>query len=269
MRALLISRPGDFGVLEDHWPGSSLTLPLPGGPLWTLHAASLARLNVTEVRVLRCHPVGSKPDLGPLETALAEAGLDWSVRPWPLGPWPEGLTLHQAVDRQRLFLQGDEALVWSLPAPDPRGWVGPKVPAGFPQVSNRALVAWVVDRQGNLTEWSGPTVSLAGTRDFYRSSLRLLETLPPPALVLRGIHRQANLEPPLALGHHVKAGSHSRLGPLVHLADGSRLDPGATLARTLVLTPTHFAKHQEIEGKIIVGHRVIEPDRGDVAAFPS
>ena len=62
MKALLISRPGDFDVLEDHWSDDPVFLPLPGGTVLDLHEASLRALGVTEARLLRCHPAGSTPD---------------------------------------------------------------------------------------------------------------------------------------------------------------------------------------------------------------
>jgi len=267
MRAILISRPGDFGVLEDHWFADPLFLPLPGGTVVDLHEASLKALGVTAVRVLRCHAPGAVPDLAPLEEALAGRDLEWSVRGWPAGPWPAGWNLVQALDRQRLFLGGDEALVFSAPVADPRAWTGPKVPQGFPLNEVRSLSPWRWSA-GKLTPWDGPTVAFGGTRDFYRASIRFLETLPPPALVLKGIHRQAILEPPLALGARVKAASHSHLGPLVQLAAGSTLDHGSSLARTLVLTPTKFAKDLLVADKIVIGDTVVEPVRGDVVPLP-
>jgi hypothetical protein len=269
MKAFLISRPGDFGVLEDHWEDDPLLLPLPGGSVLDLHEASLKALGVTEARLLRCHVPGEHPDCESLEASLAGRALNWSVRSWPVAPWPQGWTLAQALDRQRFFLDGDEALIFSAPVADPRGWTGPKVPHGFPRNESRAWAPWVRTADGNLLPWDGPTVSFAGTRDFYQTSMRFLETIPPPALVLKGIHRQAVLEPPLSLGTKVRAASHSHLGPLVQLAAGSTLDHGTSLARTLVLTPTRFAKDQALIGKIVVGHTVVEPVRGETVPFPS
>jgi hypothetical protein len=98
--------------------------------------------------------------------------------------------------------------------------------------------------------------------------MRFLETLPPPPLGLGGIHRQATLEPPLALGAKVKAASHTHLGPLVHLVSGSRLEPGSSLSRTLVLTPTRFNKDLMLEDKIVIGDFVVEPLRGEAVRLP-
>jgi hypothetical protein len=88
-------------------------------------------------------------------------------------------------------------------------------------------------------------------------------------LGLKGIHRDAKLEPPLSLGAKVKASAHSRLGPLVQLTDGCCLDPGASLIRTLVLTPTRFSRNLALADKIVVGDTVVEPLRGDVVALPT
>lgn len=262
VKAFLISRPGDFGVLEEHWPQDPLFLPLPRGSVAALHQASLSALGVTEVRVLRCHDAGRIPDLKPLETALRQKGLDWSVRSWPLGPWPVGLTLTQALTQQKLFLAGDDALVFAVPAADPRGWTGPQVPWGFPPVETRSLrpLLWTGT---SLRPWDGPVIALGGTRDFFRASLRFLEVLPPAPVGLGGIHRQAELQPPLSLGSKIKAASRSHLGPLVQLAEGSRLDSGASLSRTLVLTPTHFGA-LSLADRIVVGDTVVEPFGGTV-----
>lgn len=112
-------------------------------------------------------------------------------------------------------------------------------------------------------------VSLGGTKDFFRASIRFLETLPPSPLRLQGIHRQAILEVPLSLGLKVRAAAHSHLGPLVQLAAGSRLNPGSSLIRTLVLTPTHFHRDLALEDKIVVGEAVVEPLRGEVVTLPT
>lgn len=268
VKAVLISRPRDFGVLEDHWNGDALFLPLPGGTVASLHQASLKALGVTEVRVLRCHPPGSVPDLEPLEKRLAEQGLHWTVRAWPVAPWPDGLTLSEVLLRQSLFLNGDSVVIFSVPAADPRGWTGPQVPTGFPLVETRSLKPLLWDASGTLKPWDGPVVALGGTRDFFRASIRFLETLPPSPLGLSGIHRQADLQPPLLLGTKVRAASHSRLGPLVQLADGSRLDSGTSLSRTLVLTPTHFTGTLHLADRIVVGDFVVEPFQGGTVPLP-
>ena len=268
MKVLLISRPGDFGVLEEHWSADPVFLPLPGGTVLDFHEASFRALGITEGRILRCHPADESPNLAPLEEALAGRGFSWSVRPWPVGPWPAGWNLPQALIRQCVFLQGEGALIFSVPVADPRGWLGPKVPFGFPSNEARSLAPQQWDASGRLTPWEGPLVSLSGTRDFFRASLRLLETLPPPALGLKGIHRQATLEPPLALGLKIRAASRSHLGPLVQLASGSRLDHGTSLSRTLVLTPTLFHKDFALEDKIVIGNFVVEPMRGEAIRRP-
>jgi hypothetical protein len=264
MKALLISRPGDFDVLEDHWSADPVFLPLPGGTVLDLHEASLRALGVTEARLLRCHPAGTLPDLAGLEESLQGRSVKWSVRSWPVGPWPTGWTLTQALRQQAVFLGGDEAVVFSVPVADPRGWTGPKVPFGFPPAEIRSLLPQRWEASGRLLPWEGPAVSLGGTRDFFRASMRFLETLPPPPLVLRGIHRLATLEPPLLLGLKIRAAARSRLGPLVELAAGSRLDSGTSLTRTLVLTPTRFARDYALADKIVVGDSVVEPVGGEV-----
>jgi len=268
MKALLISRPGDFGVLEDHWSEDPLFLPLTGGTILDLHEASFRALGITEARVLRAYPAGRPPELAELEAALRGRSLSWSVRGWPQGPWPVGQTLSEVLLRQELFLAGDEALIFSATAADPRGWTGPQVPHGFPTVETRSHQPQRWDKEGRLTVWEGPLVSVGGTRDFFRASIRFLETLPPPPLGLKGISRQAVLEAPLSLGLGVRAAAHSHLGPLVQLATGSRLEPGTSLVRTLVLTPTRFSKDLALEDKIVIGDAVVEPVRGEVVLRP-
>ena len=268
MKAFLISRPGDFGVLEEHWSLDPLLLPLPGGTLLDLHEAAFQRLGIREARVLRCHPAQATPDLAPLEEALSGRDIAWSVRGWPVAPFPLGWTLTHALLRQSLFLADQEALVFSVPAADPRGWVGPKVPFGFPPVETRSLQPLVWQNDGRLIAWSGPVISLGGTRDFYRASIRFLETMPPSPLGLKGIHRQARLEPPLSLGTQIHAAARSQLGPLVQLATGSRLEIGTNLSRTLVLTPTHFHRDQALTDRIVIGDSVVEPLHGAVVPLP-
>jgi len=268
MKALLVSRPGDFGVLEDHWSADPVFIPLPGGTVIDLHEAAFAALGITEARLLRCHPPAEVPDLEGLEEALQGRRVHWSVRGWPVAPWPSGWTLPQALVHQGVFLQNEEALVFFVPAADPRGWTGPKVPFGFPQAEMRSVQPLLWEASSRLVPWETPLISLGGTRDFFRASLRFLETLPPSPLGLHGIHRQALLEPPLSLGLWVRAAAHSHLGPLVQLAAGSRLEPGSNLSRTLVLTPTRFTRDLALADKIVVGDAVVEPLRGEVVALP-
>lgn len=268
MKALLISRPGDFGVLEDHWSADPLFLPLNGGTVLDLHEASFQALGITEARLMRCTAPGAPTDLEPLEAALQGRSLDWSVRAWPQGPWPMGWTLSEMLVRQGLFLGGEGAVIFSVTAADPRGWTGPQVPSGFPTTESRLLQPQRWDPNGKLTPWDGPVVSLGGTRDFFRTSIRFLETLPPPPLGLKGISRHAVLEAPLSLGQRVRAAARSRLGPLVQLAAGSRLQPGTSLVRTLVLTPTLFHKDLALEDKIVVGDAVVEPMKSEVVHLP-
>ena len=270
MKALLISRPGDFGILEDHWASDPVFLPLPGGSVLDLHEASFLALGITEARLLRCYPSdrGLPPDLSALEEALKGRAVSWSVRAWPTGPWPAGWTLAETLVRQSLFLNDQEALVFSVPAADPRGWLGAKVPFGFPLNEIPGMVPQRWESSGKLVPWEGPVVSFGGTRDFFHASLRFLETLPPHPLGLKGIHRQAVLEPPLSLGMKTKAAARSHLGPLVQLAAGCRLDPGTSLSRTLVLTATRFPKDLALEDKIVLGDTVVEPLRGGVVPLP-
>ena len=268
MKALLISRPGDFGVLEEHWSADPVFLPLPGGTILDLHEASLRTLGVSEARILRCHPASEVVDVSGLEETLGLRQFPWSVRTWPVGPWPSGWSLSQALIQQGLFLKGEEALIFSVPVADPRGWTGPKVPFGFPTNESQSLAPLRWEGSGRLLAWDGPLVSLGGTRDFFRASLRFLEILPPPPLGLGRIHRQAILEPPLSLGTKVWAASRSHLGPLVQLASGSRLEHGSSLSRTLVLTPTRFNKDLALEDKIVIGDFVVEPMRGEAIPLP-
>lgn len=239
---------------------------MAGGSVLDLHEAVFATLGVTEARILRCYTPGEPQDLGPWEAALKGRMLSWSVRGWAVGPWPTGHSLSQILDQQRLFLNGDDAWIFWAPATDLRVWTGPKGAVGFPESTNPHVHPRLWTRDGKVRLWEGPLVSLGGLRDFYRTSLRLLETLPPQGLGLKGIHRQAVLEPPLALGSGIRAASRSQIGPLVHLATGSRLDHGSRVSRSLILTPTHLAAEQEIRDRIVIGDQQVDPSDGQV--FP-
>lgn len=264
MKAILISRPGDFGVLEEHWTQDAVLLPLSGGTVLDLHEAVFLSLGITEARLLRCHGPAERPHLAALEDSLKGRPVAWSVRGWPLGPYPRGWSLSQALLRQALYLDGAPAYVAWVPVADPRPWTGPQVPSGFPAAEVPGLRPSLWHSDGRLVPAEGPFVSLGGSRDFYRASLRFLEVLPPAPLGLHGIHRRATLEPPLLLGRRVHAAANSRLGPLVQLAEGSQLRSGTSLTRTLVLTPTSFPKDWALADKIVIGAHVVEPFKGDV-----
>ncbi|MEI8093267.1 MAG: hypothetical protein WCG80_03580 [Spirochaetales bacterium] len=265
MKALILSRPGDFGVLEDHWPAHPLLLPVLNLPVYLHLAAYLKALGVFEVRVLR----GGNGLLEPRDLALEpqwvrqSGGLDWSLRGWALGAHPQGLTLPEVLAQQRLFQDGEDLLVLSAPLLPLEPLTGPKIPPLFPVSESRLLAPRLLSGGGLLAQAElGTFASLASLKDYYRTQMRLLATVSPAGASLKGVHPRAVLEAPLLLGAGVRVAAHAQVGPECILAAGTRVDKEGRLRRTLVLSRVRVGRGAAFDGKVIIGTTVLDPENG-------
>ncbi len=266
MKALLLSRSGDFGSLEDHWPHHPLTLPVLGLPLYQRFADYLGGLGIREIRILRAGSAILTPADLALEAQLKKnpGVTEWSLRAWPTDPYPAGRTLPDILREQRLFQDGEDVLVLSAPLLPLVQLTGPKVPAQFPLSTSRLLAPRLLSLKGVVSQTDpGPFASMTTPLEFYRTQLRLLATVPPASASLKGVHRQARMEAPLWLGSKVRIAAGAQVGPEVILAPGATIGKGARIKATVVLTKLVIGSGAEFEGKLMIGNTVIAPETGD------
>ncbi len=260
MKVLLLSRPGDFGVLEEVWEDHPLTLPVWGTPLFQWFDQYFRSLGATELRLVCL----DGPHLSDKSEALAQL-LKASAPPLALeGKWSirSALPRHvtEVLTQQRLFWQGEETLVWSAPALPLEAILGARPPSGFPEPSESTR-PWLLDTEQRLTPWTASvTASLAGPRDFFQTHMQLLSVAPPRSTPLNGVDAKAVLTPPLALAGEIHAKATSRVGPHALLCPGVRLDPQTNLSHVVVLQPVRIGKGFQLDSQIIIGNTLIGPE---------
>ncbi len=255
MKVLLLSRPGDFGILEEVWEEHPLTLPVWGTPLLDWFDQYFCSLGVTGKRLVCIEG----PSLGQKSKNLTrqlteKRWADWSIRSISPGPITEILA------QQRLFWQGEETLIWSAATLPLEAILGSRPPAGFPEPPH-SLLPWLLDTSQRLAPWTASaTASLAGPRDFFQTHMRLLTVAPPRSSSLSGVDAKAILTPPLALSGEIHAKATSRVGPHALLCPGVRLEPQTNLSHVVVLQPVRIGKGFQLDGQIIIGNTLIGPE---------
>ncbi|NNM68301.1 MAG: hypothetical protein HKM06_09880, partial [Spirochaetales bacterium] len=177
MKVLLVSRPGDFGVLEDVWEGHPLLLPVWGKSLLARLEEFFLTLGITEGRIVCADGPVLSAKSKRLGAFLSGNKKDfWSIRPSPLTGrrgWSEILAA------QRLFWEGSETLVWSAPVLPLEPIVGNLSLSGFPSVTNPEFSPRFLRASGLFETWSCPNLaSIAGPKDFYQTHMRLLSVAP-------------------------------------------------------------------------------------------
>ena len=191
MKVLLLSRPGDFGILEEVWEEHPLTLPVWGTPLLDWFDQYFSSLGITGKRLVCVDGPSLSSKSKTLNLHLAKKTLvDWSVRSVSPG------SLTEILAQQRLFWKGEETLVWSAATLPLEAILGSRPPTGFPE-PHYSLQPSLLDADQRLTPWTASaTASLAGPRDFFQTHMRLLTVAPPRASSLCGVDAKAILTPP-------------------------------------------------------------------------
>ena len=255
MKVLLLSRPGDFGILEDVWEEHPLTLPVWGTPLLDWLDQYFRSLGATGMRLVCVDGPHLSQKSETLNRQLATKRLsNWSVR--SVYPAP----LSEVLAQQRLFWQGEETLVWSAATLPLEAILGSKPPTGFPE-PHQSLQPALLDTAQRLTPWTASaTASLAGPRDFFQTHMRLLTVAPPRSSSLSGVDAKAILTPPLALAGEIHAKATSRVGPHALLCPGVRLEQQTNLSHVVVLQPVRIGKGFQLDGQIVIGNTLIGPE---------
>ncbi len=216
-----------------YFPGFSVySLPLAGKPLVEHQLDRAARLGMTRVLIL---------DVS-YDRRLAERlgdGSRWGLR-LDYRPLPMGVSPQEAVDRNRDFLDGEE----------------PKVVEG-PEIF-----------------YHGGHVYLTSLRDYFELNFKIV--VDPDECVLpgyssdRGVVLGMNVQirmgcvvtPPILLDDNVLIDYECQLNGSVIVCNGAILDRRCYLHRAIVFPETYIARGVELENKIVVGSRVIDPLTG-------
>lgn len=254
MKGLILSRAADFEWFNRYQPGHPLLLPFLGRPLLLHHLDWMASRGVTEVRVLSDGPAD---DLS--------AWLDGQTLPLPvdLRPFSASETLLRLIHHQQFFTAGQPALIaWALTC-FPEFLAGRQKPGTWPQTSHPGLGPLVLDSRQQLTplpdtDW----LSLTNVTDFWRVSLKLLASGPPPPLSLKHIHPAAVPTPPLLLGEGVRLGARTVAGPRLILPAGSKTGSDCRLSDTIILSPVQLGNRVELQGKVVLGTNILNPEAG-------
>lgn len=264
MKAVFLSRPGDFGLLEDLWEEHPLFLPVLDKPLVRHHADFLKTYGIKSARVLWAG--AQAPDCPPLEEKLQTLipDIDWSVRGW------DGAPLAPTLNYQRLYTEGTECLVLSAPNLFLEPLCGPRPIPGFPEPTSQILAPRKLAADGSLKEAAlGAYAPLTSPREYFLTVMKLLTSVIPRPASLKGVHPRAELVPPLFFQEGLHIGSGARIGPQCVLAPGSRIEAKARLERVIMLSPVRIGKDFELRDQIIHGNKLLSPYHNSIMEIPA
>lgn len=142
----------------------------------------------------------------------------------------------------------------------------------IPSAGDAAAAALRFD--GAEFAYGGRRVRIGSLRDYFEWNLRLVED--PGDCVLPGyasdhgvvlgmnvqIRLRCEVKPPVLLCDNTLVDHDCRLDGSVIVGEGAILDRGARLHRAIVFPQTYVARAVELENKIVVGARVIDPLTG-------
>jgi hypothetical protein len=74
----------------------------------------------------------------------------------------------------------------------------------------------------------------------------------------------AILKPPLAIGNDCRIGAISSIGPDTVISDHVLIDRQSEISRSIILSDTYIGRNLEVNGKIVSGNRIIDPQDGTV-----
>ena len=131
----------------------------------------------------------------------------------------------------------------------------------------------LVIRGGEL-EYGGKVIRIDSLRDYFELNFKLVDE--PHECVLPGYYSEHGVNlgmnvqikmgcavnPPVLLNDNCRVDYNCRLNGEVIVGEGSILDRGVCLHRAIVFPQTYVARQVELENKIVVGTRVIDPVTG-------
>ncbi len=198
-------------------------------------------------------------------------------------------SLKQVIQQKKAFCRDCDLLVFSglfLPEYDKRK--PHELSIGAEEMAGRSYgsAAWYLigrDRLNDLPDdWNGfhdtgPVNGFAvpDIRDYYRHNMRLagsdIEKYNLPgfsegknSFVGRDVRisGSARVKPPVILGNRIEFGRGAHAGPNIIVGDNCIIDKGATIRNSIILGNTYIGPNLEIDGKICIGNRLIDPESG-------
>ena len=234
MNALIVSCGPDPWVSRYFLEYSALSLPLAGKPVVEHQLDWCAREGVENVIILdAAYDRRLVPELGD--------GSRWGLK-LSYERAPSGVSEEELVARYKDFLSQGE---------------------GAPLVI-----------RGDEFVYRGETERIASLRDYFELNLRLVGdpaecVLPGYASdhgVILGMNVQLRMgcvvTPPVLLDDNVLIDYECKLNGFVVVGEGCILDRRSHLHRAIVFPRTYIARDVEIEDKIVVGARIIDPISG-------
>ena len=193
--------------------------------------------------------------------------------------WREGLLFVGAPVFPRRLREG-----WTFSGPVETPWVARDSRGGVvcavlpPGPALDAFCAsgeWSDAAEGSF-EGAGLAMELVDSvRDYYELNMRLVRGevvryLSPGYYAADGSYVGYNVvlppaakaEPPLMVGNDCRLAPLSRVGPDVVMGSRVVVDSQSTLARCVVLDGTYVGRGLEIDGKIVAGRRLVDPESG-------
>lgn len=211
---------------------SALSLPLAGKPIVEHQLDRCARIGATRVLALDvsfdrriCEELGD--------------GSRWGLK-FDYRPCPPGATVEELVERSRDFFGGERPVVVEGP---------------------------------EFYHYEEP-VRITSLREYFDANLKVLadpgECVLPGYASDRGVVLGMNVQirmgcvvtSPVLLDDNVLIDYECRLNGHVVVGEGCIIDRRATLHRAIVFPRTYVARGVELEDKIVVGARVIDPITG-------
>ena len=128
--------------------------------------------------------------------------------------------------------------------------------------------------RGGELEYDGKVVKIDSIRAYFELNFKLIDE--PHECVLPGYYSEHGVNlgmnvqirtgcvvnPPVLLNDNCRVDYNCRINGDVIVGEGSILDRGVCLHRAIVFPQTYVARQVELENKIVVGSRVIDPLTG-------
>lgn len=264
MKAVIhcVSMAGDWpGEFFPRW--NAYLLPFLGKPLLEFYVDACSLCGVDELLVLQ-------EDYDAEVAEFLGDGSNWGVK-ISHATSGKGATGEDVLRFNSGFVKGAEVLFFDglfFPFYDKHAHVYPdRLPTRGPL---RLLGA-----KGDVAPDDGVIrpLPVCTLRDFYRLNMMLLEKY-ADGLVMKGygaergvffgmndvVSKGVNLAPPFVIGNNVSVDDDAEIGPMTILGDTCIVDKRTRLTRSVVFDKTYVGADLEVDGKIVAGGTIIDPE---------
>ena len=267
MNVLICPYTRGFEWCEEIFPGKSLcSLPVAGKMLTEHLLDFCSLLKAAKVRIV---------DYG-IDVELGRRLLDCKMR-WPLKVEYAGTSLCNdamtLLERNSSLKEKDAVLIF---------W-GALLPyLSSPEAVLRNMEDATGSKEdgiyfydhGNLRHYTGEVRKISCLREYFDLNFALLQD--PRCYIMRGysaengvyagmdvvLKQNCQIEPPVMLGDHICVERECALADGVIIGDGSLIDAGTILRRSIVFDHTFVGGNMEVKNKIITGARIIDVASG-------